>query len=304
MYTLAAPLTILDGGLATELEALGHDLRHPLWSARMLMENPGAIMAVHRAYLEAGAQAITTASYQATLPALMHMGLDKQKAAAVIAFSVEIAVQAVDDFMQTAPTTAPRPKVIGSLGPYGAFLADGSEFRGHYGLAVQDLYDHHFLQMEVMALCPVDYIAYETVPSALEALALSKLFQNFPDKQGWISFSCRDGLHLNDGTPISDMVELVDQTENILGLGINCTAPQHIAPLLRAARAQGLKKPAIVYPNSGEQFDSGTMAWTGQAALEDFGRMALEWRDLGATMIGGCCRTKPSHIKLLRETFR
>lgn len=292
----------LDGGLATELEAAGHDLRHALWSAHLLESQPAAIRAVHAAYLDAGVDVLTTAGYQSTVAGWQALGRAHAEAQACVRLPVNLAVQALADYR--VRTGDQRPvRIAASMGPYGAFLADGSEFTGDYGVGADVLYAHHRAQWEVLADSAADWLVFETVPSRMEAEVLAQLFCETPGRTGWISFSCRDGGHTCAGDTIGAVVRLVEDTPGLIGLGINCTAPAHISPLLRAARAAGLQKPAIVYPNSGETFDPFTRGWIGQAELATFVARAKEWHTLGARIIGGCCRTGPGHVQALRAAF-
>lgn len=293
---------LLDGGLATELEAAGHDLRHTLWSAHLLESQPEAILAVHAAYLASGADILTTAGYQSTVPGWRALGRSQAEAQARVRLPVDLAVQARAAYRAQTGDTRPI-RIAASMGPYGAFLADGSEFSGDYGVDADALYTHHRQQWEVLADSAADWLVFETVPSRLEAEVMARLFRETPGRTGWISFSCRDGGHTCAGDAIGDLVGLVEATEGLLGLGINCTAPAHVSPLLRAARAAGLQKPVIVYPNSGETFEPLTRGWIGQAELATFVARAQEWWDLGAGIIGGCCRTGPTHVMALRGVF-
>lgn len=292
---------LLDGGLATELEAQGHDLRHPLWSAKLLLEQPQAILDVHLSYLQAGADALTTASYQSTIPGWLEQGLSHKQAAAILAFSVELAFEAIATYKTQFPEA--NPSVVASMGPYGAYLADGSEFHGNYAITPTQLYEHHIQQWEVLCQTPAHAIACETVPSLAEAKVLAQLFAQTPDQQGWISFSCRDDSYTCAGDSIMECAALIQQHPNILGLGINCTAPKHVLPLMQQAREAGFRKPFVIYPNSGESFDPISRTWRGTPALQAYVQQAREWHALGATLIGGCCRTTPIHIAALRVAF-
>lgn len=295
---MTSPL-ILDGGLATQLEAAGHDLRHPLWSAHLLEHQPEAIVAVHAAYLAAGADILTSAGYQSTVAGWLALGRTCAEAQARVRLPVDLAVRVRAAYYAQAGETR-TVRIAASMGPYGAFLADGSEFTGDYGVDADALYAHHHAQWAVLAESAADWLVFETVPSRREAEVMARLFRETPGRQGWISFSCRDGGHTCAGDAIGDLVALVEDTPGLIGLGINCTAPGHISPLLRAARAAGLRKPAIVYPNSGETFDPFTRGWIGQAELATFVARAKEWQALGAGIIGGCCRTGPEHVRALR----
>jgi homocysteine S-methyltransferase len=292
---------ILDGGLATTLEKRGLVLDDELWSARILLEDPEAIRQVHGDFLAAGSDCITTATYQATLPAFMKQGLDSQQARALMELGVNLAVAVRDEFWSDE-TNRPgrlRPLVAASVGPYGAYLADGSEYTGDYGLCQEDLLRFHSDRWALLAAGPADLLACETLPSLTEARALLELLQQTPGRWAWFSFSCRDGSSLCDGTPFSQAVELCAAASQVAAVGVNCSAPEFISPLLEIGRRIA-GKPLIVYPNSGEAYDASQKTWTAKPEPGQFPDRAAEWNTLGAKAIGGCCRIGPPAIKKLR----
>jgi homocysteine S-methyltransferase len=292
---------VLDGGLATELEASGHDLDHPLWSARLLLENPGAIAEVHRAYLEAGADCVIASSYQASLPGLAALGLSDERAREVLRLAVRLASDARDAFAEAV--SRERRLVAASVGPYGAFLADGSEYRGDYGRVADELRAFHEPRWRVLCDAGADLLACETVPCRIEARVLAELIRETPDRHVWVSFSCRDGARIGDGTPVEDAVSPFAGLASVVAVGINCTDPRHVPALIPRVRAAAPGKRVVVYPNSGETWDGRRRCWTGASDPRDFGEMAQEWKALGATLIGGCCRTGPAHVAAIREAL-
>lgn len=293
---------ILDGGLATELEARGFDLDDPLWSARLLSDSPEAIKAVHLDYLAAGADCIISASYQATVPGFRSKGYGEDEAETLLRRAVFLAQEARDEFWSEPANrnNRRRPLVAASVGPYGAFRADGSEYRGDYGLNEEALYQFHRRRWRLLVDCQPDLMACETIPSALEARALARLLAETPNMPAWVSFSCRDGRHINDGTPLVDAVMLLDRLPAAVALGINCTAPRFIPDLVQEAR-RATQKPIVVYPNSGEAYDPTRRRWTGLSIPQDFAEQSHAWRKAGASLIGGCCRTGPHHISQIRR---
>ncbi len=297
---------MLDGGLATELEERGHNIDHPLWSAHLLLTHPEEIRNVHRSYLEARADCLITASYQASIPGLMAEGASEEDARSIIARSVTLACEARDRFLE-APGDAGRdrvrPIVAASIGPYGAALADGSEYRGDYGVSDGDLRDFHRPRWEVLARSGADLLACETIPSLQEARVLQGLLREMPEVRAWMSFSCRDGHHISDGTPLVECASLFDGDEQVVAVGVNCTSPRHIEALIGQARLGAPSKPIVVYPNSGEVFDAKTRLWSGCSDASDFGDAALSWFRCGASLIGGCCRTGPQHIRAMRAAL-
>ncbi|NUR87195.1 MAG: homocysteine S-methyltransferase [Nonomuraea sp.] len=281
---------VLDGGLSTHLEALGADLRDELWSARLLMEDPGMIRRVHADYFAAGADVATTASYQASLEGFAKRGLGGQESARLIALSVELAAQARDE--------AGGGLVAASVGPYGAYLANGAEYTGDYDLDEDGLLAWHRPRWEILTGAGPDLLALETIPSLPEARALARLLAETPGVKAWISFSCRDEKHINDGTPIAEAAALFAGNPQVVAVGANCTAPRFI-PGLIAALDNGL--PVVVYPNSGETWDPVGRKWLGLTDPVEYGQAAKEWQRAGASLIGGCCRTTPTHITQIRQ---
>lgn len=297
---------VVDGGLATELEARGHDLDHPLWSARLLDSEPDAIRSVHQSYFEAGADCVVTASYQASIPGLVANGLPLKQAERLIALSVTLACEARDAFLSDAQCDATHthgPLVAASVGPYGAYLADGSEYRGDYGISSGELRSFHERRWHVLADTAADVLACETIPSFPEAGAILELLAETPHTRAWLSFSCKDGEHICDGTPLAECAAMCEGVDQLEAVGINCTAPRHITSLIRAVRAGAPSKPVIVYPNSGERYDAKTRRWTGTSEPQDFGQAAVEWFRAGAKLIGGCCRTGPAHVRAIRAAL-
>ncbi len=300
----ATGVLVLDGGLATELEGHGLDLDHPLWSARVLRDDPEAIAAVHRSYLEAGADCITTASYQASFEGFAREGLSHTEAAGLLQRSVELALAARDAFWSEPQRRAgrQRPIVAASIGPYGAYLANGAEYTGEYDLGEAGLAAFHRERFKFLAGSGVELLACETIPSVIEARALLGLLDETPGALAWFSFSCRDGEHISDGTPFVDCVGGLTSHPLVVALGVNCTAPRFVASLLRAA-ASITRKPLVAYPNSGERYEAATRRWLGTSSAEDWGVSGKTWRDSGARLIGGCCRTGPAHVRSLRAAF-
>lgn len=291
---------VLDGGLASELERRGHELSDHLWSARLLRDQPDEIRAVHRAYLEAGADIITTASYQATMPGFQSAGLSKSTARELILRSVELARAAVDESCGDDVRPEYRPWVAASVGPYGAYLADGSEYRGDYALGSLSLRIFHESRWEALTAAAPDLLLCETIPSSAELSALIELAEEHCSIPVWISLQCRDSTTLADGTPLADCLSRIDRSAAIHAVGVNCVPPDRVAPLLELL-SNSTQKPLVVYPNSGEAWNSHSRRWEGAAALDRFGQLAADWIGRGAAVIGGCCRTRPEHIAALRK---
>jgi homocysteine S-methyltransferase len=275
---------IADGGLATELEARGHDLSDALWSARLLVDAPQEITAVHLAFFRAGAMIATTASYQASFDAFAASGISRDDTVRLLRRSVELAKTARDE------VGGAGRQVAASVGPYGAALADGSEYRGRYGLTFAQLQDWHRPRLEVLADAGADVLALETIPDVDEAEALVNLVRSL-GVPAWLSYTI-DGAHTRAGQPLADAFAVAVGVPEIVAVGVNCCAPDDVLPAIGPARETG--KPVIVYPNSGEHWDSARRAWVGPSRYSP--RLAVQWAAAGARVIGGCCRVRPADI--------
>ncbi len=285
---------LIDGGLATQCEAMGHNIDGDLWSAMLLQTNPRAIVDATRAFLDAGARIVTTASYQASREGLTATGLSDAEADALILSSVRLARQACDEYLATNPD-APVPLVAASVGPYGAILHDGSEYRGDYGLGADALRSFHAQRLAVLDNSNADLLACETIPSGIEAAVLADLLRD-ARLPAWVSFSCSDGSHLADGTPLATAVAHFANHPRVLAVGVNCVPPERIVPLIRGLRAAAPGKPIVVYPNSGETYSAADNRWYGTSNPLQCRQAAAEWLAAGATLIGGCCRIGPAQI--------
>ncbi len=290
-------VVVLDGGLATELEHRGARLGETLWSAKVLLEAPDLIRRLHYDYFVAGADVAITASYQASFAGFQSRGLSAQKAAELMRLSVQLAQQARDQFWSDAAHRRGRvrPLVAASIGCYGAYLADGAEYRGDYGLTRRELVDWHRPRMQVLVDAGPDLLACETIPSRLEGEALIELLDEFPQIAAWLSFSCCDELHVCHGERFADCVALANQSAQVVAVGLNCTPPRFVAPLLQSA-AGVTPKPLLCYPNSGESWDADQHCWVEGTGITDFTAPARLWLDAGARLIGGCCRTRPQDV--------
>jgi len=293
------PFVLLDGGLATTLEAKGHDLRDPLWSARLLRDNPEAIRQVHREFLQAGADCLVTASYQATLSGLERAGLSREQAADALRLSVSLAAEAVAEFDSA---TGSRALVAASIGPYGAYLANGSEYVGDYQVTQASLAGFHQPRWEILSES-CDLLACETLPDVAEAEVLLDLLRQSPGVGAWVSFSCRDETRIADGTPLVECAALCAESDQVLAVGINCSAPALIEPLIAEVHRGAPGKPVVVYPNSGEVYDPAGRDWQPGSETPTLAAMAGTWWRAGARLIGGCCRTGPDDIGELREAL-
>lgn len=284
---------VVDGGLATELEYAGARIEGPLWSAHVLEDEPEKLLAVHRAYIQAGAQCIATCSYQVSRMGYAEVGLTAERADAALLRSVELVRSVVAEFPER------RVLVAGSLGPYGAALHNGGEYHGNYDCSYDDLVRFHRERIEVFARAAgnqrPDLLAFETFPSLEEARAVGEALAPWPELSAWFSFSCRDQSHVSHGERVADCAALVASFPQTVAIGVNCVPPKWILALIAELR-EGSRKPIVVYPNSGEGWDAERRCWKGVSDPAEFGIRTAEWFAAGAQMVGGCCRTRPAHI--------
>jgi homocysteine S-methyltransferase len=286
---LAAGPVVLDGGLATQLEAAGHDLSDELWSARLLRDAPDAIVTAHRAFLAAGAQVVTTASYQATVEGFVRRAASPAQAAALLRSSVSLAREGCADLSDDRPLW-----IAASIGPYGATLADGSEYRGDYGLSHAELVRFHRPRMAMLAECGPDVLALETVPDVREAQAMLDALDGL-DVPAWLSYTI-EGEHTRAGQPLVEAFSLVAGRTDVIAVGVNCSSPVDTSAAVPvAAGASGL--PVVVYPNRGEQWDAKARKWVGPAS--DPASLVAGWLRDGARLVGGCCRVSAADIAVL-----
>ncbi|GAB7355131.1 hypothetical protein MBLNU459_g5706t1 [Dothideomycetes sp. NU459] len=304
------PALVLDGALATELETRGMDLSSALWSAKALEETPEMIYQVHLDYFRAGADVAITASYQATPLGLKeHMGLDLHESQRLIRRSVELAqrarLTALVEEQKSQPTKKPRKLLVaGSVGPYGAYLANGSEYHGDYFLSEEAMKDFHRPRIEALVDARVDVLAFETMPAIREIRSLIELLEDeFPAVTAWISCTLHDSTHLSDGAAMIEVAKLVNASKQIVAFGVNCIPEQDVIPSLTYLKTL-TEKPLVAYPNSGEQWNAEARYWSGQRAQDQTLAQAVsKWRENGARLIGGCCRTGPKDIKLISDTL-
>ncbi|MBW1600760.1 homocysteine S-methyltransferase [Streptomyces sp. JJ66] len=279
---LAAGALVLDGGLSNQLADQGCDLTDELWSARLLADAPEQLQAAHAAYVAAGARVLITASYQASFEGFARKGVRGAKAAELFARSVHLA---------RAAAGQRTVYVAASVGPYGAVLADGSEYRGRYGRTTAELTAFHRPRIEALAAAEPDVLALETVPDVREAEALLRAAEGC-GVPVWLSYTVAGG-HTRAGQPLSEAFALVAGRDQVVATGVNCCDPREVEPAVRLATSL-TGKPAVAYPNSGEGWDAVRAAWRGPATYEPV--LAPRWRAAGARLVGGCCRVGPASI--------
>ena len=295
-------IMVIDGSMATALEALGANTNSSLWTAAALAEQPELVKQVHLDYFKAGADCGITCSYQATIPGLMAHGYSEEQAEKLIADSVRLFLEARDEWWEEEGKEKDRayPVCLAGIGPYGAYLADGSEYRGNYGVTDQVLRDFHRRRAEILAKAGADVLLIETQPSMKEVLIEAEIAEEL-GADYWISFSCRDGIHINEGDLIRDCAaELSRGYPGLKMIGVNCSKPEYIVSLIHEIR-NATDMPVGVYPNSGLVYNPGTKTWSVPDGQMDFGVYALAYMKAGAVAVGGCCTTNKEHIRQVAE---
>ena len=300
-------IMVIDGSMSTALERLGADNTTALWTAGTLASKPELVRQVHLDYFRAGADCGITCSYQATIPGLVRHGFTEQEAERIIADSVRIFREARQEWWEAEGKDAGRvyPLCLAGVGPYGAYLADGSEYRGKYGVSDETLAEFHRRRLEILWETGADILLIETQPSLREALIEAAICEEL-GADYWISFSCKDGERIHEGDLIRDCAAaLADGYPHLQMIGVNCTKPEFIASLIGELR-DSTDLPIGVYPNSGQTYDPKFKRWSGAGGQKDFGAFALEYMEAGASAVGGCCTTDCVHIEQVvaaREKF-
>ena len=295
-------IMVIDGSMATALEALGANTNSSLWTAAALAEQPELVKQVHLDYFRAGADCGITCSYQATIPGLMAHGYTEAQAETLIADSVGLFLAAREEWWEEEGRAQGRayPVCLAGIGPYGAFLADGSEYKGNYGVSDQVLYDFHRRRAEILTDAGADVLLIETQPSMKEVRIAAEIAEDL-GMDYWISFSCRDGQHINEGDLIRNCAaELSEGYPRLKMIGVNCSKPEYIASLIREIKS-ATDLPIGVYPNSGLVYDPATKTWSAPEGQLDFGAYALSYMKEGAAAVGGCCTTNADHIRQVAE---
>jgi homocysteine S-methyltransferase len=296
---------ILDGALGTQIQRNGHDVNDSLWSAKFLNEDTSVIKEVHKQYLEAGADCIITSSYQASIEGFLKKGFSQEKAIELIKLSINIAKEARDEFWEAFENKQSRvkPLVAASIGPYGAYLADGSEYTGDYKISDEELKSFHKKRLEIILETNPDILACETIPSFREAKIICDLLKYYPNTSSWITFSAKDENYTNTDDDIKECMAYLNQQEHISAVGINCTAPQYIPMLIENIKSVS-SKTIVVYPNGGSKYNPITKVWEkGELSPQEYAKLSHLWYTKGAKIIGGCCETTPNEIECIRKTL-
>lgn len=304
MTEITAELTkplLIDGAMSTALEQLGADTNNSLWTASVLANQPALVKKVHQEYFKAGARLAITDTYQANVPAFIKNGYSKQEAHSLIQRAVALAKEARDEYQQE---TGIYNYVAGALGPYGAYLANGSEYTGDYHLSAIEYQQFHRPRLTDILTVGVDVIAIETQPRLDEVLAELDLVKELaPDTLCYVSFSLKDSTRLPDGTPLAVAARTVAKYPNVFAVGVNCIPLEEVTAAIETVH-QVTDKPVIAYPNSSATYDPTTKTWSyphGRRSLVDY---LPQWLAAGLTIIGGCCTTTPQDIAALHEYLK
>ena len=280
----------IDGGLSTELERLGAEFDGPLWTGRTLLENPDLIAQAHRNFVDAGAKVVITSSYQISRAGFAEIGLASEQADEALRNSVAVARAAVKG------TDA---RVAASVGPYGAILHDGSEYRGNYGVSKSELVQFHSCRIAVLESAEPDILLAETIPDLTEAQALAEAFSG-TKLPVWVSFTVESADKLWSGDSVADAILAVSQIPTLESVGFNCVNPDLITDLVKLAKSL-VDTPISVYPNKGGEWDSETGVWSYQHG-KNLTEYWPSWRHLGIRHVGGCCGLNANDIRELSQT--
>ncbi|XP_053686988.1 serine/threonine-protein kinase sel-5 isoform X2 [Sabethes cyaneus] len=312
-------IIVIDGGFSTQLathvgQAIDND---PLWSSRFNATNPNAVIETHLDFLRAGSDCILTNTYQASIEGYMdYLDMNEEDSLKLIKSTVELAKLARSRYLAEKVENKSHkiPWVVGSIGPYGAHLHDGSEYTGSYADSVPlaRIQKWHRPRINAILEAGVDALAIETIPCRGEADALLELMTTeHPTVRFWIAFQCKDGVSTAHGENFADTAigvwnkARLMKNHNLLAVGINCVHPKYTLQLLQAVHDLGTadeeKIPLIVYPNSGEIWDASG-SWTGEENCVPLETYVPQWIELGVKFIGGCCRTNARDIKRLKKT--
>lgn len=291
---------LIDGAMSTALEQLGADTDNSLWTASVLDKQPDLIKKVHEDYFNAGARLTITDTYQANIQAFVANGYSEQRAHQLVKLAVKLAKEARDEYEQK---TGVHNYIAGALGPYGAYLADGSEYTGNYHLSKKEYKGFHRPRLADILSVGVDIIAIETQPRLDEVQAELELAKELaPDTPCYVTFTLKDSTTLPDGTKLANAAKVVSQYDNVIAVGINCVPLEEVTPAVKIVHAS-TDKPVIAYPNSSAIYHPATKIWTFPHGHHSLASYLPEWLNVGLTIVGGCCTTATHDIELLHESL-
>lgn len=292
---------VLDGAMSTPLEKLGADTNNDLWTAKALIDNEELVYEVHKMYFEAGADLIITDTYQANVQAFEKVGYSEKEARNLIKKAVKIAQKARDDYENR---TGKHNYIAGTIGPYGAYLANGSEYRGDYELSVKEYQQFHLPRIEELVNAGVDILAIETQPKLDEVLAILELLkEKYPQQKVYVSYTLSDDDTISDGTPLPRAIHALEDYSQVIAVGINCVKLELVEPALKNMK-EITDKHLIVYPNSSAVYDPKSKTWSQPKTSATFEELIPNWYEAGARIIGGCCTTGPKEIKAVADFIK
>lgn len=292
---------VLDGAMSTPLERLGADTNNDLWTAKALIDNEELVYEVHKMYFEAGADLIITDTYQANVQAFEKVGYSEKEARNLIKKAVKIAQKARDDYENR---TGKHNYIAGTIGPYGAYLTNGSEYRGDYELSVEEYQQFHLPRIEELVNAEVDILAIETQPKLDEVLAILELLkEKYPQQKVYVSYTLSDDDTISDGTPLPRAIHELEDYSQVIAVGINCVKLELVEPALKNMK-EITDKHLIVYPNSSAVYDPKSKTWSQPKTSATFEELIPNWYEAGARIIGGCCTTGPKEIKAVADFIK
>lgn len=318
---------VLDGALGTQLESIIPNdseiqpKNDPLWSTKVLMTQPKLIERIHYQYLQSGSDIIMTSTYQASCAGLIkYANSYTDEVAHVWERSVDMANNAIRRHKlenNTKPIRNRDPIICGSVGPYGAFLANGAEYTGEYGMiSNEELEKHHFKLLQFLILHPdVKLIAIETIPNFREFKVLVNLLTKLlslhgPNQKFYLSINVRNESEMCDGTPVEKVMNYLNfkmktmgiLQRNIFAIGYNCVDYHLVTSLIdNLTMFNEFHIPMIVYPNLGYVYSTKHEEYIAYQDTNELELMILDWLKRGVKIIGGCCGSGPQEIEKISE---
>ena len=289
---------VLDGGLSNVLLSMGADLKTSFWCAELLVSDRDMIRQAHLHYLEAGADIITSCTYQASMQGFANLGISETQSRQYMLDSIRLMEEARARYFETHPV---RPVYLAaSLGPYGAFMADGSEYTGVYDVSDSTLKDFHRARLDALDSAGQDFYAFETIPMLREAEIIAELLTE-AGSDCWVSFSCESGTILRDGNKLSEAVQVLKDIPGVFALGVNCVDPAIVSTAIQVIKTSAPDKKVVVYPNAGQQYDAVSKSWSKGGKSVEFTDSCERWIHEGASIVGGCCEIGCHEIRALAE---
>ncbi len=285
-------IKLLDGSMSFPMEQLGYNLKNKLWTGMALINDPNIIKDIHKGYIKAGADYISTSTYQISFGRLKNMGYQSVEIKKIFQKSVDLVKEAILESKSKREI-----KIVGSFGPYASFDPKASEYVGEYISTDDEIMNFHHNNIRIIEETDLDIILYETIPCLREFKILSEILSN-TKKEIWISVTCNENIEFRDGSSFKEACEIISGIEKITTLGINCFSPLLVNKAIRKLKKYSNKK-ALIYPNSGEVYNQEDKFWSGKNEFNDV--MIKNWLSLSPDIIGGCCRVGYDNIKKMRE---